>query len=95
MKEGPPWSLISLQKNTVLRKFDFVLLIALSFSSAHRLLLPSNGTHFVIRHPVFIMRKNHSYMVLKPGGGEKSSERKAAIFPAPGAPTPFLAASKL
>ncbi len=24
-------------------------------------------------------------MVLKPGGGEKSSERKAAIFPAPGA----------
>ena len=34
-------------------------------------------------------------MILRPGGGEKSSERKAAIFPAPGAPTPFLAASKL
>ncbi len=36
----------------------------------------------------------HSYMACRPGEGEKSSERKAAIFPFPGTPSPFLATFK-
>ena len=71
----------------------FSVRVALCF--AHLLLLSSESTPLVIRFPIFLTLKHCSSMVLKPGGGEKSSERKAAIFPAPGAPTPFLAASKL
>lgn len=42
----------------------------------------------------FSLLNIHSYMACRPGEGEKSSERKAAIFPFPGTPSPFLATFK-